>query len=149
MPLHRLLLGGFIAAAALCGVAYSADTGGRPLYANLTGAAEIDPEGDLDGSGTARVTVNPGKNQVCWDLSVTGISPAVAAHIHFGNASTEGGIAVGLSAPADGSSSGCATVSDELADGLLASPADYYVNVHTADFPDGAIRGQLSSRKTK
>jgi hypothetical protein len=26
----------------------------------------------------------------------------------------------------------------------LANPAAYYVNVHTADYPDGAIRGQLA-----
>ena len=26
---------------------------------------------------------------------------------------------------------------------ILANPASYYVNVHTGEFPDGAIRGQL------
>lgn len=149
MTLHRLMTCGAFAAAALSGIAYAADVGGRPLYANLTGAAEIDPQGDLDGSGTARVTVNPGKDQVCWELTVSGIAPAVAAHIHSGNVSSEGGVVVALTAPTNGASSGCATVSDELAEALMASPADYYVNVHTADFPDGAVRGQLSSKKLK
>jgi hypothetical protein len=44
----------------------------------------------------------------------------------------------------NGSSSGCAEVSREVALDILKNPEDYYVNVHTALFPDGAIRGQLS-----
>lgn len=145
----RLLLCAAFAATALGGLAYAADVGGRPLYANLTGEAEINPEGDPDGSGTARVTVNPGKNQVCWEITVKDIATATAAHIHEGNASSEGGVVLGLTAPASGTSSGCATVSADLAKALLNTPSDYYVNVHNAAFPDGAIRGQLSTRKPK
>jgi hypothetical protein len=26
---------------------------------------------------------------------------------------------------------------------MIDNPANFYVNVHTSDFPDGAIRGQL------
>ena len=39
--------------------------------------------------------------------------------------------------------SGAGTVPGALAD-ILAHPADYYVNVHTAAFPKGAMRGQLA-----
>jgi hypothetical protein len=31
----------------------------------------------------------------------------------------------------------------DLQDDLLARPSDYYVNVHTRAYPDGAVRGQL------
>ena len=146
---HRTLLCGALTAATLGGFAHAADVGGRPLYATLTGEAEITPEGDPNGGGTAKLTVNPGKNQVCWILSVNDIATATAAHIHTGNASSEGGVVLGLTAPTGGSSSGCATVSADLVKGLLKTPAEYYVNVHNADFPDGAIRGQLSSKKPK
>ena len=68
MTLRRLLMCGAFAAAATVGLAQAADVGGRPLYATLTGEAEI-PDADLDGGGTARVTINPGKDQVCWELT--------------------------------------------------------------------------------
>lgn len=149
MAPRHLIVCGALAAAAFGSLAYAADTGGRPLYATLTGEAEINPEGDPDGAGTARLTVNPGTHQVCWEISVSNIAPATAAHIHVGNASSEGGVMVGLTAPVSGTSSGCATVSATLSKALLKTPGDYYVNIHNADFPDGAIRGQLSSRKPK
>ena len=47
-------------------------------------------------------------------------------------------------APSDGFSSGCVDVGRALAKEILKNPADYYVNVHNAEFPGGALRGQLS-----
>ena len=53
----------------------------------------------------------------------------------------------GLLVPADeggyGDSEGCETVSRALADAIRKSPQSYYVNVHNATYPNGAIRGQL------
>jgi hypothetical protein len=46
--------------------------------------------------------------------------------------------------PTDGSVSACVEVDRELALAILKHPADYYVNVHNAEFPAGAARGQLS-----
>jgi len=52
-------------------------------------------------------------------------------------------VVVALAPPTSGMSEGCAPLAaDALAD-ILAHPADYYVNVHTAAFPKGAMRGQL------
>jgi hypothetical protein len=129
------------------GVAMAGDVGGRPFYASLSGAAERPNPGDMDGAGTAKITINPGKSQVCWTLTATGIAPATAAHIHVGGVDDAGGVVVSLSPPTDGSSTGCAEDSDAAA--ILANPAGYYVNVHNADFPAGAIRGQLSAKKAK
>ncbi len=150
---RRLLLSVVLAALvalALSGAASAArldvaDHGGRPLTTELTGAAEI-PPGDLDGSGTATITVNPGQEEVCWELLVTNITlPATGAHIHVGAAGVAGDVVVHLTPPdASGVSSGCTTVEREVALDILKNPENYYVNVHTSDFPDGAIRGQLS-----
>jgi hypothetical protein len=129
-----------------------ADHGGRPLSTELTGAAEV-PPGDLDGSGTATITVNPGQEEVCWEIEAAGIElPATAAHIHVGAAGTAppNNVVVTLTPPvevgddASGFSSGCTTVDRALALDILKNPEDYYVNVHNVPHPTGAIRGQLS-----
>ena len=57
--------------------------GGRPLSTTLSGAAEVPGRGDPDGSGTATLTLNHGQGEVCFELTVSGIAPATAAHIHF------------------------------------------------------------------
>jgi hypothetical protein len=144
-----------LVALALAGPAWAAkiggaDQGGRPFSTVLTGEAEVNAvgvpnQGDLDGSGTATITVNPGQREVCHELSVADITlPAMAAHIHVGVAGQNGPIVVPLVAPdANGVSSGCAQVSRELALAIIQDPENYYVNVHTSDFPAGALRGQL------
>ncbi len=138
--LVALALAGPASAAKLGG----ADQGGRLLTTTLTGAEEVPGPGDPDGTGFAAVTVNPGKGLVCYELSVSGIAPAAAAHIHEAPFGEVGDVVVGLAPPTDGSSSGCATVDRALAKEILKNPADYYVNVHNAEYPAGAIRGQLS-----
>lgn len=120
------------------------DGSGRPLHAVLTGEAEVPRTGDLDGEGTASVRINPGQRTICYTLQVSGIATATAAHIHEAPVGSAGPVQVGLTAPTSGTSTGCVQVTRELALDILKSPADYYVNVHNAEFPGGALRGQLS-----
>ena len=118
--------------------------GGRPFTVALTGAAERPGPGDPDGSGTATLRVNAGQGQVCYTINVANIDAATLAHIHRGAATAAGPVVVNFEAPADGSSEGCVTVARELAQELIRTPAAFYVNVHNAAFPAGAVRGQLS-----
>jgi hypothetical protein len=120
--------------------------GGRKLETTMTGANEIPGPGDPDGSGTAKVVVNYGQKRICYELVVSGIATATAAHIHFAPVGVAGAVVVPLSAPSDGDSAGCVDVSAELAKNILKNPTAYYVNVHNADFPAGAIRGQLAKQ---
>lgn len=132
-------------AAPALAVVGDADHGGRLFATALTGAAEVPGPGDPDGSGTALVTLNQGQLEVCFELTVEDIAPATAAHIHVGAPDVAGPIVVPLAAPTSGSSSGCvADVDRELIKAIRQNPGGYYVNVHTADFPAGAVRGQLS-----
>lgn len=110
----------------------------------LSGAAEV-PVGDPDGTGAASVTVDAGKGQVCYTLSVSGIDAATMAHIHKGAVGAAGPVVVPLDPPATGSSKGCKPVAPDVIAAILAAPSDYYVNVHTTAFPKGAVRGQLGS----
>jgi hypothetical protein len=153
MKVRRLLLTLVLAAVvalALAGAASAdrlevADHGGRPFSTELTGAAEVPGPGDPEGSGTATITVNPGQEEVCWTIEAEGIQlPATGAHIHQGAVGEAGDVVVPLTPPDEsGFSSGCAEVSREVALDILKNPENYYINVHTTDFPKGAIRGQL------
>lgn len=131
---------------ALCLVAAPAlaQEGGRPLSAHLTGAAEKPAPGDPDGMGHATFRVNVGQNQVCYEIMVEKISPAGAAHIHKGGPEEAGPPVVMLKPPgADGKIKDCATADAAVVKDILQNPGGYYVNIHTADFRPGAIRGQL------
>lgn len=117
--------------------------GGRKVMTALNGAMEVPGPGDADGTGMFSATVNPGQTKVCYVLSVSKIETATMAHIHRGAAGVAGPVVVTLKAPANGKSSACATVTRELAKELISSPEGFYVNVHNAAYPSGAVRGQL------
>ena len=127
--------------------AVSPAQGGTELKATLSGANEIPGPGDPDGTGTASIRLQSGLGRLCFTLKAEKITlPASAAHIHVGTAGQAGDVVVPLKAPdATGTSTGCTNVSRTLVGQILANPAGYYVNVHTSDFPNGAIRGQLAA----
>ncbi len=131
-------------ALAILVLASIAAAGGRPLSTTLTGAAEAPGPGDPDGSGSAFITLNHGQGEVCFELTVSGIAPATAAHIHVAPAGVPGPVVVPLAAPTSGSSSGCVSADPDLIKAIMKHPEEYYVNVHNVDFPAGALRGQLS-----
>jgi CHRD domain len=144
----RRLAAALVAAACLTFVAASpADAAsGRRFTTTMTGAAEVNAQGvpnqgDPDGIGTATVRINPGLRQVCWTITVSGVDlPILAAHIHVAPPTAPGPIVVPLN-PYTG---GCTSVSRELALAIIRNPGAYYVNVHNAPYPAGALRGQLS-----
>ena len=114
------------------------------LAVTMTGIQEVPGPGDPDGSGTVEIRVTPAEGQVCWDLYARGVDTATAAHIHRGAAGLAGPPVVTLTTPdAAGHSQGCATVDPALAREIAMRSFDFYVNVHTAAHPAGAIRGQL------
>ena len=122
----------------------SAEEVGVPFKVELTGEAEVNAagvpnQGDLDGTGTAIVTINPGTGEVCWTIEVAGVEPITAAHIHFAPATAPGPVVVPLN-PYVG---GCTDVDRDLALAIITDPTAYYVNVHNDPYPAGALRGQL------
>lgn len=136
-----------LAAAGSAGQAQSQATTpavGPTLKATLTGAAEKPAPGDPKGSGSAILHVDSGKRQVCYELTVKGVAPATAAHIHQAPPGEAGPPIVQLKTPgADGKSAGCVAAGPVLLKGLTDNPSAYYVNVHNAPYPSGALRGQL------
>jgi hypothetical protein len=90
--------------------------------------------------------------QLCYTLEVRDLTMApFAAHIHLERRNVAGGIVVGLLTPPAATStvSECITAVEggnltpaELA-AIAANPRNYYVNVHTTNWPGGEVRGQL------
>ena len=119
-------------------------TAGPTFAATLVGSTEIPGPGDSNGSGSARVTLNAITGEVCFDMTVNGIAQASAAHIHEGGPGVAGPVVVPLTAPTSGTTKACVPVEKEVVGRILSNPPGHYVNVHTDDFPGGAVRGQLS-----
>jgi CHRD domain len=111
--------------------------------AKLTGDNEVGG-GDPDGSGTAAVKTRG--TEVCYDLKWAKVD-VMMAHIHKGAAGTNGDVVVNFFAgesPLDATSkTGCATADAAVVKAIQANPSNYYVNLHSPEFPKGAIRGQL------
>jgi hypothetical protein len=130
---------------------------GVRLSADLLGANEV-PAADDDGRGKAHVVVGVEKGEVCFDVRFRRITTGNRGHIHRGAAGVNGPIvvaffdlqAVGLrderldELEKRASLDGCITELDPvLLAEIVATPENFYVNVHNSRFPGGAIRAQL------
>ena len=138
------VIAGALALSATVGAHNRSGSRGGKLKANLTGAKEVPGPGDTDGRGNALVAVLPRFDAVCFRLRWRDIAAPTAAHIHKGASDVAGPIVVTLF---DGQADdrGCINglTDDDLLRDIKRNPRDYYVNIHNADFPGGAIRGQL------
>lgn len=115
--------------------------GAETFTATLSGANEVGG-GAPNGAGLAVVTVNG--TQVSYTILVSGFDTPTAAHIHAGAAGANGNIVVDF-APAFTAGTASGTINSDTAtvSAILANPAGFYVNVHSGQFPNGAVRGQL------
>ena len=135
----RLVLLAMLAAVVVPVVAFGAASSTKKLTASMTGSVEV-PKGAPNGHATASVTITGTK--VCWKYTnVTGIDKPLASHIHQGKPGTAGPIVVPFGAAYK--AAGCTTTTAALAKAIAANPGAFYVNIHTAKHPPGAIRGQL------
>ncbi|MGB8189993.1 MAG: CHRD domain-containing protein, partial [Nitrososphaeraceae archaeon] len=135
---------------------------GQTFSASLSGKDEVPPT-ESNSTGTAKFQVDENSSQVSYWVNVTGIKKINQAHIHNGTEGQNGDIVVTLTknksakgndGPPNIGFSGNITKDDlqgplknkELTDLVsLMSDGNAYVNVHTDKYPDGAIRGQISS----
>lgn len=118
------------------------------LQATLTGAA-VPGGGDPDAVGFAYAIIDDASGQICVLVFTQGTSPLIGAHIHQGGPGVVGPHAVDLITPTftpgGAFSYTCTQEPPELLRSIAANPGGYYVNVHSTEFPGGALRGQLTA----
>jgi hypothetical protein len=111
---------------------------GPALHATLLGKNETPPV-STKAHGTVTITFKA--TQVCWRFKLVGLRGATASHIHKGKPGVSGPVFVPLGAKFK--ATGCAAAAKSAIAAIKKNPGGFYVNVHTAKDPNGAIRGQL------
>ena len=111
--------------------------------AELRGSNEVH-RGDPDASGSAEVSFADELARVCWDLNdLQNLGPITGAHIHRGAVGVDGPVVLAFEQAEEGGWRGCSTDTAWVQRAFDEGLGNYYVNVHTAEYPKGAIRGQL------
>jgi hypothetical protein len=114
------------------------------FVATLTPGAN-NPAGPAGATGDATIEIDAGAGQVCQTISYAGTGgPLTLAHIHVGDAGVNGPVVVDLQVVPSGQEV-CVAANPTVLGEIVANPAGYYVNLHTDDFPNGVLRGQLSA----
>lgn len=114
---------------------------GRMSTTTLTGLNELPNLGDPDGSGLFKFTFNSTQNQVCYELTTSNLADITGLHIRVGDRNTTGPTLINLRPSV---AKDCVSVEANKLAEVMKNPTNYYVSVQTQEFPNGAIRGQLS-----
>lgn len=114
----------------------------RTYRVRLTGTAEI-PKGPVNGSGYAIIALHRG-SVVCWRFAhLHGFRNATVAQIRVGPDGKAGHVLQPLSTGQRLRHRGCIQTSPAEVTAIERNPSNYYVDVHSRLYPDGAVRGQL------
>jgi len=115
----------------------------------LCGAQEVPPVA-TQGTGVGAVSLDRYDENLCYLIGVTNLSDTLsAAHIHYGLTSTNGPVLFNLTpyfvnGVARGAWHSTSSPPFTPAMGARVENDSTYVNVHTANFPGGEIRGQIT-----
>jgi hypothetical protein len=113
------------------------------VKADMVGSEEVPTPGDPDGKGTATIVLDDAKNTACYEFKYEGIGKPTAAHIHTGAKGVAGPPAIDFKIDQNGDK-GCVPADPKTLKAVRDNPSGHYANLHTADYPAGAIRGQLA-----
>jgi hypothetical protein len=125
----------------LTGTPAQAET--KSYTATLRPEEEVPQPGPPGAQGTAKIVVDTAANQLCYELTWSGMPAPEAGHIHKGPKGAVGPPLIPLD-PAKNGPKACIAVNPVLLQDLVADPSGHYVNLHTHDHSNGAIRGQLA-----
>lgn len=104
--------------------------------------------GAKSGSAWGTFFLNKTKGILCSSIKTKGLSNVQGSHIHTGVKGVTSEIVVTVDAQRFNiSGENCVKAPVALIKAIAANPSSYYFNVHTDDFPGGAVRGQLARSK--
>jgi CHRD domain len=122
--------------------AVAAGSGGNKLGAQLRGTNEV-PKAPTSNRGSVEITLKPATGKVCWEFTIAKIDGrGTAAHIHKGRPGVSGPVYIPLGTTFK--RQGCFGAAKAKIRAVAAKPSAFYVNVHNAKHPAGAMRGQLA-----
>lgn len=122
-----------------------ASTSITKLVVSATGANEAPNIGAKTGSASGTFILNTYKNTLCFaNMKTRGLVDVIGAHIHLGAWGFEGSIFASFDiSNFNRAKNTCVKLAHRTIVDIAKHPADYYFNVHTKVFPNGAVRGQL------
>ncbi|MEV7289114.1 CHRD domain-containing protein [Streptomyces sp. NPDC093252] len=121
---------------------------GGTLSALADGGQEADLGTAGDPDAVTHVSLDPDGTALGYSLAWVNLRPPIRAQVQRGELGEDGEVAVPLfTSPLPGTIialSGSAPVTDPATlRRLAAEPGGFYVSLHTDDFPEGAVRGQV------
>lgn len=111
---------------------------------SMKGSEVVPGPGDIDGTGTFKISIDNASNQMCYDLTWQNVDQPNAAHIHVGGPNQAGRIMVDLNFPANGPKA-CIPVDSTSVGHMTGGPKSHYLDLHNGAFPEGAVRSQLQA----
>lgn len=116
----------------------------KVLTAALTSAASV-PKGPPHGSGTAVIRLSKKTRQACWTVTTKRIGKPLSAHVRKAPPGKVGPVVIPLGARF--AETGCVILPLKSIKAVSGNPSAYYVDVLTRKYLDGALRGQLRTRR--
>lgn len=109
----------------------------------MTAEEEAPVPGPSGATGHISLSIDPASGQLCyWDLTYDGPGKVDQGHIHKGPKGMAGPVVVSLGMPEEGKKV-CVDADGETLQSIADDPAGHYVNLHTPEYPAGAVRGQV------
>src|SRR5437762_3193061 len=109
--------------------------------------SQVIPRPTTGAYGDASMTFDSSLQSITVVMNIAnGTSPISGVHIHEAAAGASGNVVADLASlsPDNGFLTATVALDPAVAQRILKNPAAFYVDVHTQQFPAGAIRGQLA-----
>jgi hypothetical protein len=114
-------------------------------FANVSvNSSQEVPTNTSSATATSNITYEKNSNTLTYTINYTGVTPT-AMHFHKGVIGTSGAVAIAIPAPYSSGMMGTLTLTDAQETDFLAGL--WYLNIHSATYAGGEIRGQVVADK--